>query len=515
MSLIVNNVISSNLGVNYSYLETDELFGYVLTANYKINVSDTLFEADGGILLEGRSALRAAYERQNITARIAGDEFVNGLITNLSFEQSNLVGSEVASVTIVENKRLNDYSSSTFAKHIPSPHLLESFDETYSFSRQDSTYSYSRDISLKYSQDAGINFLNNAKIFLSNYYHKNRPSYGYYEDGISENAKFDKTFNGKLTENIDLINLSVSLNETFDSSLIDSSEEFAVKRTEKFSQASDGYLSKEINLEITSLRYDAQNIVESAISSLIDSIILEEESSFGKPHSIVKGITKDSRKGTLALIFSTNPNLSSTSTTTYTCEKVKNNADYLFNLNIKHKASGINLYDRYNKTIALWQSLKGGNETKVVSLFPEADGTIYETSRTCGISKSRGEVTETITFTTNSAYDSAGLSEGILKYSLTLNKTNKIPRTEKIIDLDGLKEKLVVSDYNALGQATVTATVVADPSHGIFHGKEFLHGKTSEMEAKISEASYYLSSDQYTIDLSNGTTTRVINFVIA
>src|SRR6056300_1139356 len=224
MSLIVNNVINSSSQISYSYLGGEEVFGYLINLNYTIKTQDISFDNNDGVLLTGRAAIRQAYKRRNITARIAGDEILNGLITQVSFSESSLVGEDTVSVSIEERRRLDDYSSKNFSKYIPSPHLLTEFSEKYSFSRSGSEYSYNRDISIKYAQDLGDQFLNNAKAFLTNYYFSNRPSIGYYEDGISENARFNNGYNGTLTENIDLVNLSVSLNEVFNSSFISDSE---------------------------------------------------------------------------------------------------------------------------------------------------------------------------------------------------------------------------------------------------------------------------------------------------
>ena len=196
MSLIVNNVISSNSQISYSYLGTTENFGYKVDLNYKIKVEDIQFDNNDGVLLSGRAAIREAYKRRNITARIAGDEIQNGLVKSISFPQSSLNGEETVDISIEERRRLSDYSSKTFAKYIPSPHLLSSFSENYSFERNGSNYSYNRDISISYAQDANEQFLTNAKIFLTNYYYENRPSFGDFSDGISEDAKFDKGFNG-------------------------------------------------------------------------------------------------------------------------------------------------------------------------------------------------------------------------------------------------------------------------------------------------------------------------------
>ena len=514
MSLIVNHVTQSSIQINYSYLESIELFGYTVTANYKINIADILFDNQNGVLLNGRSAIRQAYERQNITARIGADEFNNALITNLSFSEGSLVGSEVVDITLVESKRLNDYTSKTFAKYIPNPHLLDDFQETYSFNRNGSTYSYNRDISLKYSQETSNEFLNNAKVFLTNYYFSNRPSFGYYEDGISENAKFNERYYGKLNESIDLINLSVSLQESFDSSFIDNANDVSKHILQKIQIDDKGYLNKTLTVDLTSLVLNSQNALEQAMADVIDSIISEEEAQFGKPHSIQKGISKDAAKAQITISFSTNPSLSQENLITYSCDKQKAGSYVEYILNVNYQANGKNLKNRYDNTIALWNSLKDSNEVKVEGLFVEASD-IYEKSRNANISKSTAQVKETITYTDNDAYDNSSLPDGILKYDVVVSKNPKIPRTSKILDVTSLREKLVVSNLDALGQGTVTATAISIPTFGLLYSKDFLNSKTSEMNSGLSETGYYATSDESTIDLSNGTANRVINYIIA
>ena len=85
MSLLINTVLSTSSNVNYSYLETDSLFGYDVSVKYTIDVSDVQFTDNEGILFEGIEALEQAYLRKNLVARIGADEFINGRITSLSF----------------------------------------------------------------------------------------------------------------------------------------------------------------------------------------------------------------------------------------------------------------------------------------------------------------------------------------------------------------------------------------------------------------------------------------------
>jgi hypothetical protein len=514
MSLLVNNVINSSSQISYSYLESQEVFGYLVVFNYTLKVEDIQFDNNDGVLLSGRAAIRSAYKRQNITARIAGDEILNGLVTSMSFEEGSLNGEDTVRITIEERRRLDDYSSTTFAKYIPSPHLLEDFSESYTFTRSDADYSYERSISIKYSQDAGDQFLTNAKAFLTNYYYANRPNLGYYEDGISENARFDDNYNGTLNQSIDLVNLSVDLQESFDSSFIVDSEDVSKKITTSTSIDGKGYLSKVISVELTSLKYHSSNVLGTAIGSTIDSIISDEEGQFGKPFAIEKGITKDSRKASLSLSFSTDPELSQENSVSYQCTKNESGAFYEYDLSVTYKSKGKNSQTRYDSVIALWDSYKDQNDSKVSALFSEATD-IYEKSRSATIDKPQASVTENIKYTTDYSYNSGPLPKGILKFNISVQKQDKIKRTSEIIDIQNLKQKLIVSSLDQLGSATVTATTTADPAYGVHHGKDFLNGKTSEMNSALEETDYHATSDVITSNLVDGTTTRVIQYIIA
>jgi hypothetical protein len=183
-------------------------------------------------------------------------------------------------------------------------------------------------------------------------------------------------------------------------------------------------------------------------------------------------------------------------------------------LNVNYKSIGKSTVERYKKAYETWKSSKGDNESKVTGLFSEATD-IYEKSRSCNIQKSKGTITETINYTTEEAYDSNALPDGILKYKIQVSKQEKVPRTQAVVDLTNLKQKLITSNLDSLGRATVTVTCVASPEYGMFHGKNFLNGKTSEMDAALEETDFYGTSDQISIDLANGSTTRVINYIIA
>ena len=147
-SIIANNIISSSSSISYNYRETEEIFGYTVSAQYSLNMSDVAFENGDGVLITGREAIRQAYAKPEIVARIGGDEFLKAKIQSISFSAGALVGSEIVDLTLSESKRLDDYSSTNFCKYIPNPHLVSSFSETYDFSRSEDNYSYSRNINL-------------------------------------------------------------------------------------------------------------------------------------------------------------------------------------------------------------------------------------------------------------------------------------------------------------------------------------------------------------------------------
>lgn len=231
MSLIVNKVISASSQINYNYLDSTHLFGYEIVANYTIDVADIAFDNGSGVLLTGIEALNTAYGRKNIIARIGGDEFINGRFQSLSISSTSLTGETEAKIVIAESKRLDSYANDDFTKHLASPQWIESFQETFSFSRSDDSYSFTRNVSIKYKQDAGDQFLNNAKYFLRNFYFLKRNSYGLQNDGISENALYSRNLKTNKTENIYLINLSVSLSESFQSSKIESFSPYSKKVT--------------------------------------------------------------------------------------------------------------------------------------------------------------------------------------------------------------------------------------------------------------------------------------------
>tara|TARA_R100001460_G_scaffold43761_1_gene80119 strand:- start:5069 stop:6616 length:1548 start_codon:yes stop_codon:yes gene_type:complete len=509
-ALIVNNVLSSSLEVNYNYLDTEELFGYQIQGSYVIDISDIEFQQDDTVLLVGRDAIKEAYGRPNIVARIGADDYLNGRISDISFDAGTLVGSETVTVTIAENRKLDDYSSSEFAKYIPNPHALESFSESYNFSRNGANYSSSRDISISYNQEAGDQFLDNAKTFLTNYYFTNRPDLGYQEDGISENAKINKNFKGYLSETYDLINLSVSLNEKVDSSIIDPNQSVSTKETQTIQLTERGFLEKTVNVELTSLKEEVEKTLTSAIAQKIQEIKTKEQAEFGSPFSISKGIIKDSIRATLTLVFSTDPSKSGDNNISYSGVEAKANKFKEYTLNITFNSNGKNNVDKFDNCKNFWNETQDDNPLRVRRLFHPTEA-FHEKSRRSNFNRAEGSIQDSIVYTTDPAY--ATTDSNLLKLKKTLSKERQINRIEKFLDLSNLEEQVVVSDLKTVGRASVTAEATVSQGAGIYEAQRILESKTQEFTDFVDEDVTHIVADVCNTNIGDGKATRNLTYL--
>ena len=511
-ALIVNNVLSSSVQIEYSYLDSDELFGYEVVGTYEIDISDINLEQNDTTLLAGRDAIETAYEKPDVVARIGADEYLKGRIQSFSFEAGSLAGSEVVSIVIQESRRLDDYSGGAFTKFIPNPHLVSSFNETYNFNRSGGDYSSTRNISLTYKQEAGSQFLNDAKTFLTNNYFGNRPSLGYQEDGISENAKIDKEFRGLITEEYDLIGLSVSLSEVVNSSFIDQSNHVGKKQTQSITIDQKGFKDKKHTIELTSLRRDSENVITSAIKETIAELVSLEAVEYGTPYSIEKGITKDGNSATLTVAFSTDPNKSQDESISYSGTETKQGRFIEYGLSIRYKTKGKDNKERFSETKKTWITSQTLNPTRIQRLFHPLQPFV-EKSRSTTFAKSEGTISENIIFTTDLSYKDE--EDGLLKFKTTLQKTHKIDRIEKFLDLMNLQDQVVVSNKKTVGKATVTAEAVASQSMGIYHVKDVLESeaRTTEMNDLVDESVIHIIDDAVNLNLGQGTASRTIQYL--
>lgn len=501
MSLIIYNISSSSVRVNFNYLESERIFGYDVVADYSIDVSDVQFDEGSGVLLEGREALKAAVQKQNLVARIGTDEFINGRITSLSFESSAMVGGVSAKFTIEESKKLDSYANNVFAQNIPSPHFLSSFVESYDFSRSEDSYSYTRNVSIQYKQQAGNQFLNHAREFLNYFYNSNRPNYGYNTDGISEDARIDDKFKPLITETYDLINLSVAMTENFESSKIFGN--YSKRQTYSYGVSEEGFADKRYSIEIKALREPLEKVAEDACRDVLDALVASNNGQFGKPVTIEKGIAKDGGSITLSIGFTNDPKRQ-TQTVVYTASKTKRGAYFDYSISANFSSEGKTVKEKYDGAKQFWSDFQPRYEEILNWLFD--CGLIYEKSRSTNFEKQDYKVSESLEFTNDPSY-AGGLPDGIIKRRISRNTKPQHLRTSKFVDLKDLREKLLVSDLNTIGEGDLTVEVVPFRSRGLFFGQEYLEG------LNLIESGQYTASDQVNIDSANGTTSRVISYV--
>ncbi len=502
MSLIINKITSASTEISYNYLDSNNLFGYDVTANYTVDIADVVFNNGNGILLYSIDALNEAYARKNIVARIGTDEFINGKIQSLSFNENSFVGSTQAKISIIESRRLDSYSNNEFTKNIASPQWIESFQETFNFSRSDDSYSFSRNVSIKYKQDAGQQFLNNAKFFLTNFYFKSRPAYGFNIDGISENAKYDRGLKTNITENIDLINLSISFSENFQSSQVTSNSPYSKKVNLSTTIDEQGFKNLDISAEIKALVEPIENNVLLYTSQIIDEYINLYKNLYGNPISIEKGINKDGGVVSLKISFTNNPSKNKKDFVFYTVGKNKAGAYEEYQLNINYSSDGKDFEQRFTNVKSLYSSTQSSYQTKISSLFSSI-GTIYEKTRSTSFVKHEGKISENLTYSNDPAYNT---TNGILKYKQTSSRTERADLIQKVIDLQDLNEKIIYDGKKGVGNGGITTVVIPQKSKGLFYGVDYL-------DSNVPIISGYVTSYEMIIDSANGTTTRVINYI--
>lgn len=463
MSLIINKVISCSTQINYNYFESDLLFGYDIVGTYQINFADVTFTNDDGVLYAGIEALRQAYLRPNLTARIGSDEFTNGRITSQSFEQSFLVGDSICTVSIEGSERLNDYSSNEFAQHIPSPQLISSFQEKFNFTRSGDNYTSTRNTSITYKQDAGDQFLTNAKSFLVNTYFNNRPNLGYQVDGISENGRFDGGFRPLINETIDLLNLTVSLQETLQASFIDN--DHSRRQTYSIDVGEDGYTTKKYTVEVRALKEPLEQVALDACKDILTEIAAANLAEFNKPIEIAKGINRDGGVITLNITFSNDPKLNSDQTTSYTVTKSRSNSEfYDYSITMDITASGKNIEDKKANVRSAWSSIVSTYPVKIASLFAEATG-LFEKSRDYNFSSKEPKISDTAVYTKDDSYNTAG---DILKDETIITTNFALIRQRVFVSPSTRGEVVeIVPNLASVGSLTTTRNIVAKMSLGM------------------------------------------------
>ena len=330
--LSITKINEASTSISLEYLGSEHVFGIKVSATYSFSILDAEFVDGTDGLLTGIDALKKAYARKNIAAKIGLDEFKNGLVTNLSLDGSDRVRFGVASISIEENLRpSNDGVLSTLCDNIPSPQDLESFSESLSFKRGADTYAYDRSISLSYKQDAGNQFINKARLFLKNIYLGSRPAYGYQVDGISENGRFNLNLKPKISEYYDEINKELRFTENFESSRIATfgTLPFSQKKTYDIALNEQGYSTKSYSCEIISLSEPLELNILSGIQYSLISLLSENTGAYGMPTTIEKLIKSDDGLATLSVSFSNDPRFNATNNIEYVGRKSQDDFSFL------------------------------------------------------------------------------------------------------------------------------------------------------------------------------------------
>ena len=329
-------------------------------------------------------------------------------------------------------------------------------------------------------------------------------------DGISEDAKVDKNYRGTLSETYNLLELSVSLRENFDSSFIDESNKVSRSESQGLSVDERGYVTKNLSFELSSLRLDSQNVLSEAMKNVVAEVRSNNQEEFGEPFSITKGITKDGNTATLTIAFSTDPSKSQKNSVFYTGAAAKVGLFTEFTLNVQYVSDGKNNRQKFKNAKATWVAAQETNPSKIECLFhPSAD--FFEKARSTSFAKTEGKISERITFTTDPTYNTD--EDGILKFKVGSSKTHKIRRIEVLMDLADLHGKVVANNLKTVGQATITAEAIASPTLGIFKAKDFLENKTSELNARVDEDIIHITSDVSSVNLGDGVASRVISYI--
>ena len=125
--------------------------------------------------------------------------------------------------------------------------------------------------------------------------------------------------------------------------------------------------------------------------------------------------------------------------------------------------------------------------------------------------QSDGKITEVVVFTDDPSYKPT--DDGILKFKIQRSKTHQIKRVTPLLDLKDKKGKVAVNDLLTVGKATISAQATASSTLGLFKAKDFLEGKTSQLNMEVDEDIIHITSDVYNLNLGDGVASRVINYI--
>jgi hypothetical protein len=501
--LIINSITSASSNVTYNFLGTDRNFGSTLSATYTCVVAEATLQQDD-VLWLGIDALDRAYMKQIVVARIGVDEFTNGKIKSISYSPSPLTGDLEATINIEQYQKAQSYDSTIF-NSIPSPQLVSSFTSTYNFARNGNSYTFSRNASIQYIDDPVGDFMHKAYLFLKNFYLYERPNYGYHSDGISELVRFDDGFRPFISEEIDLINLSVSLSESFQCNTINGEHSELITITDAVTE--EGFREKSYNVQIAALKEPLELLANRIAKTRIQEIIDENATNYGSPISIEKTVPKDGRTVSFNLKFSTDTRKSQTDAVTYVISKQKVGRFFEYNVQIEYNSNGANFAQKKLNVRNAWVANKNRPAPKVQYVY-YFNTDIYEKSRNVTFQYLESKIQENIVFTDDPSYNSSSFEDGILKSFQTITINNKIYRISRFVDIYSTIELYHKSALQTIGAGTINLEVTQRGAENYLFGKETLDART----INFPSANYAITSDVVSIDLAQGVTRRSISY---
>ena len=500
--LTISNITNANTQISFKNFGGKANFGYDVSATYAFNLYDVTLQQDD-VLLDGIGALKTAYLKQRIIARIGTDLFKKGRIVDVNIPNTTGSGDVECSLTINESVTVGDAADATFKTLIPYIYELESFDENFTFNRSGDGYSYTRTFNLKYNNNISNQFSRNSYVAIKGLLLNSRPSYGFQTDGISEKARFSKSFKPLITENYNLLDNSVSVTENFSCGFVKNYYSQKVNYTDSITE--QGFKQKNYSIEVSAIKEPQEINLNNAVAEIIDELVAENATIYGKPVSIEKNISKDNNVASLNINFDTDPSKNQTNSLTYSVIKTKRDAYYDYTANLQFNSDGTNETQKYANTKSFWLLNKNIGSSKINDLFSGV-GIIYEKSRSTSFNKFEGKIIETVVYTNDPAYGT--FEDGILKSYTDLSVNGSVDR---IYQFNHLRDRIEVYTLNGLKTITgvsIKFTVVAQKSKGIEYGLNILNARS----IGIPTSNAGIESDRADINLSNGVTTRTVNY---
>ena len=463
MTLYISKIDNANTTVSFQYFGSEHMWGLLVSATYSFHINDVTGIDQDDTLQVGMQAIEDAYARPNIAAKIGADEYRNGNVTEIGFDESRGVDKTTGSITIEERIRIEeDGVLSDITDLIPSPQDVEEFSESFNFTRGEDSYSYNRGIELKYKQDAGDEFLNKAYLFLKNVYLNNRPSYGFQEDGISEWGRLDDGLKPTVTESIDIINKRVSFSETLETSRIITTAglPFSKSESETTVLQPDGYQTKSFSFEIRALSEPYESNIMHGITGTLDSVIQNNSGDFSLPIVIQKGVTDQGNIATLDVEFTNDPRKNNNTNIDYSASKTESPegfSNFTFNLTVSSR--GKNDVTKFLRNKDYWKTNTNLPFTKIPVLFPEITSSeLFEVGRNVSFKPFDNAVTDTSRFSTDPQF--SGLADGTLLRTVEVSDRKPVSR-DTVIPIYGDEEIIIYGEGTTLGERSVNVTLTA------------------------------------------------------